>query len=455
MPDNIVSSRLISANHTSSVWATITTVPKLGEICLETDTKKIKVGNGTDIYADLPYFNEGFNTITDGTDSVVITGGELTLTASGGATLTYDNTNKSIDISTSAGSETAVESGNSTGGLGSLKVTKDGNVTYPVAYGLGTMAGEAKTDYLALSGGTMTGALSLSGAPSSNLHAATKKYVDDAISGLPTPMQFKGTVGTSGTVEWSALPSASSSNEGFTYKVITDHATAPVCKTGDTIVSNGSAWVVIPSGDEPSGTVTNVATGNGLTGGPITSTGTISHADTSSQASITATTLKYVDALTLDDFGHVTAATVSSVPTLSGSADGIVAHYTGSGTKTDYYLRADGTWGTIPSGANTYHKSGSWNGTTYTATLVGGTAGTDDLAFTLPDMTSSAKGVSRIANTTASGGISASISNGVVTLSHSNTITAVTTEKFATLKYDANGHITGATAITIIDGNFT
>ena len=83
MSDNIVSSRLISANHTSSVWATISTVPKLGEICLETDTKKIKVGNGTDTYADLPYYNEGFNTITNGTDSVVITGGTLTLTASG------------------------------------------------------------------------------------------------------------------------------------------------------------------------------------------------------------------------------------------------------------------------------------------------------------------------------------------------------------------------------------
>lgn len=33
--------------------------------------------------------------------------------------------------------------------------------------------------YLALAGGTMTGTLTLAGAPSSNLHAATKKYVDD------------------------------------------------------------------------------------------------------------------------------------------------------------------------------------------------------------------------------------------------------------------------------------
>ena len=37
---------------------------------------------------------------------------------------------------------------------------------------------------LPLAGGTMTGALVLSGAPTADLHASTKKYVDDLISGL-------------------------------------------------------------------------------------------------------------------------------------------------------------------------------------------------------------------------------------------------------------------------------
>lgn len=36
------------------------------------------------------------------------------------------------------------------------------------------------------SGGTMTGALTLSGAPTSNLHAATKKYVDDSVPSVPS-----------------------------------------------------------------------------------------------------------------------------------------------------------------------------------------------------------------------------------------------------------------------------
>ena len=75
------------------------------------------------------------------------------------------------------------------------------------------------------------------------------------------------------------MPAAAEKNKGHTYKVITNHSAdnkCPACKVGDMIISNGSAWVVIPSGDEPSGTVTSVATGTGLSGGPITTSGTIS-----------------------------------------------------------------------------------------------------------------------------------------------------------------------------------
>ena len=107
----------------------------------------------------------------------------------------------------------------------------------------------------------------------------TSGAVFTAIDNLPEPMVFKGSVGSGGTVEWADLPAASSANEGFTYKVITAHATAPICEVGDTIISNGSTWNVIPSGDEPSGTVTSVGlsmpTGFSVTGSPITSSGTL------------------------------------------------------------------------------------------------------------------------------------------------------------------------------------
>lgn len=183
----------------------------------------------------------------------------------------------------------------------------------------------------------------------------TAKAVWTAIDNLPEPMVFKGTVGTGGTTTWANLPSAAASNEGWTYKVITAHATTVSSPTGnpstsgyyelvnsryvpstdtsvqsgktyytdaanvgDTIISNATKWEIIPSGDEPSGTVTNIATGSGLTGGPITSTGTISHADTSSQASVTALSRRYINSVTLDGFGHVTELGTATETVIDG-----------------------------------------------------------------------------------------------------------------------------------------
>ncbi len=44
---------------TSAAWATTSYVPKAGELAIATDTGKIKVGNGTDNYNDLPYSGTG------------------------------------------------------------------------------------------------------------------------------------------------------------------------------------------------------------------------------------------------------------------------------------------------------------------------------------------------------------------------------------------------------------
>lgn len=48
---------------------------------------------------------------------------------------------------------------------------------------VGISQDDADARYLQLSGGTMTGPLTLSGAPTSDLQAATKKYVDDKAAG--------------------------------------------------------------------------------------------------------------------------------------------------------------------------------------------------------------------------------------------------------------------------------
>lgn len=99
-----------------------------------------------------------------------------------------------------------------------------------------------------------------------------------AIDALPEPMVFKGSLGTGGTI--TTLPTASSTNEGWTYKVIEAGTYASqVANVGDLFISNGSAWIWIPSGDEPTGTVTSVGlsvpTGLSVSNSPITSSGTI------------------------------------------------------------------------------------------------------------------------------------------------------------------------------------
>ena len=89
----------------------------------------------------------------------------------------------------------------------------------------------------------------------SNLPTLDK--VNALLEAMPEPMQFKGSLGTGGTI--TTLPDVSSLNEGFTYKVITAGTYAgQIAKIGDTFISDGTQWVLIPSGDEPSGTVTSI-----------------------------------------------------------------------------------------------------------------------------------------------------------------------------------------------------
>jgi phage-related tail fiber protein len=56
-----------------------------------------------------------------------------------------------------------------------------------------TLAGFGITDALALSGGTLTGVLSLAADPTLALHAATKQYVDNAITGLDFKQSVRAT----------------------------------------------------------------------------------------------------------------------------------------------------------------------------------------------------------------------------------------------------------------------
>ena len=75
--------------------------------------------------------------------------------------------------------------------------------------GITLTAGDAR--YLQLPGGTLTGLLTLSGAPTADLHAATKKYVDDNAGGSNVPnspaaesaiTKYVLNIATDGTASW-------------------------------------------------------------------------------------------------------------------------------------------------------------------------------------------------------------------------------------------------------------
>ena len=70
---------------------------------------------------------------------------------------------------------------------------------------------------------------------------------------LASPMVFRGTVGTGGTI--ATLPSAVSDNLGWTYIAISSGSTPDTppksYDVGDMLISNGVEWSVVPSGDDP------------------------------------------------------------------------------------------------------------------------------------------------------------------------------------------------------------
>lgn len=166
------------------------------------------------------------------TDSSVASAGKWTTAR----TLTIGNAGKSVDGST--------------------------NVSWTLAE-IGAASSTHTHNYLSLSGGTLTGALTLNANPTSDLQAATKSYVDEqvnALLGSNDAMIFKGTIGTGGTV--TALPEAP--QKGWTYRVITAGTyLGHKCEVGDLIIAIGTtnvsaSWTVAQTNID--GAVTSSAT---------------------------------------------------------------------------------------------------------------------------------------------------------------------------------------------------
>lgn len=57
MATNTLKARLTLCTKTATEWASYESIPLKGELCVESDTKKAKIGDGTHKYSELTYFN--------------------------------------------------------------------------------------------------------------------------------------------------------------------------------------------------------------------------------------------------------------------------------------------------------------------------------------------------------------------------------------------------------------
>jgi len=94
------------------------------------------------------------------------------------------------------------------------------------------------------------------------------------------------------------------------------------------------------------GTVTNVATGTGLTGGPVTTTGTISHQVKPASGTAEAGTGDFVASVVTDTLGHISSITKANQTQLSGGAAATINEYVSGVTVSGHAITV--TKGTLP-----------------------------------------------------------------------------------------------------------
>lgn len=244
---------------------------------------------------------------------------------------------------------------------------------------------------LPITGGTLTGALTLNGAPTANLHAATKQYVDGIVAANDA-MVFKGTLNGGSTTTYT--PAA---NCGDTYKVATAGlingervevgdilicmADGVVQATSSNVSTVKTSWAIVQNNVDgavfkSTNTFTNgqilVADG---TNGKIKTSGYTIAKSVPSDAVFTDTTYSAEKGITLSSgkFGHsntaITAQTTQAVYPIKIDAYG---HITGYGSAQT--ILSLGTTSTTAAAGNHTHTTTLAAGGTSTVNLSANTA---------------------------------------------------------------------------------
>lgn len=185
---------------TAAQWATANPTLAAAEAGFETDTGNLKYGDGSTSWNSLDYFApEG---VIDPDTTLLgnpITAAELD-------TLSGIDSNVQDQLDGKAATAHTHTIANTTGLQAALDAkADDGEITTLTS---------AVNGKLAKAGDTMTGLLTLSGVPSSPLHAATKAYVDSVVAGdLPVGIYLGSVYGTSGSSVQTTGSISASSNQ--------------------------------------------------------------------------------------------------------------------------------------------------------------------------------------------------------------------------------------------------
>ena len=255
-------------------------------------------------------------------------------TITGTATAATVTASGTVTAALFSGPLTGAVTGNVTGNL-------TGNVTGNLT---GTVTGGASLN-LPLAGGTMTGALTLSGAPSSGLHATTKTYVDGEISSLINgataaydTLKELGDLIDTGDTAATALTAVVALKAPLASPALTGSPTAPTQSSADSstkIATTAFVQSVTTAPSNLTGPITSVGSATSIAS--QTGTGTKFVVDTSptlvtpvlgvaTATSINGTTIP--SSVTLVKTSD-TLATLSS--TTSAQLAGVISDETGSG----------------------------------------------------------------------------------------------------------------------------
>ena len=247
------------------------------------------------------------------TGGPITSSGTIAIANTGVAAQTYVNPTITVDATgritaaTSGGGGGTVSQINTGLGLNGGPITVSGTIDVDFAY--------LDARYFQLTGGTINGNVTISNGGISKYFFLNSSFTCQTLlittagaqitqaplelRGVAAPVRFYTTSGS----YYVGFTASSSTTTSTTYTLPTSDGTS-----GQTITTNGSGALSWAS----TGTVTQVNSGTGLTGGPITSTGTLSLANTAVVPNT------YTNAtITVDQQGRLTAASSGTAPVTS------------------------------------------------------------------------------------------------------------------------------------------